>query len=364
MRLGRLRINNSRARCRVLPVFNRSRALLCQSFDLSRTVATMIDSSFVSIIDEPVIRPTDQRMEKEVTRLETFAGWPKPYISPDSLASAGFYYTNIFDKVCCAFCELEHHNWGEHDDPREVHETRGPTCEFVRGRFGRDYQGRNVPITEEERRITTTFLRYPQVRRYSNYGIKCREGKEESLALSNFGIVERRNSIPRNAIYADESERLKTFKRWPKALKQRPRELCEAGFFYSGYSDRTECFQCGIVLHNWEENDDPWAVHAKHAAYCTYLVMKRPLNATNPRERDASCTASHVGEPRNTEKLSKTGTNATKSTCCKLCFLNERAIVVLPCSHLTSCVSCAPKLTRCAVCGSNIYATLRVFPVD
>jgi hypothetical protein len=45
-------------------------------------------------------------------------------------------------------------------------------------------------------------------------------------------------------------------------LKQRPQELSDAGFYYSGKGDRVCCFSCGGGLKDWEEGDNPWEQHA------------------------------------------------------------------------------------------------------
>jgi hypothetical protein len=53
----------------------------------------------------------------------------------------------------------------------------------------------------------------------------------------------------------------------------------EAGFYYIGPwpADRVQCFDCGLVLKNWDTvNDDPWVEHAKHAfKYCGFLETNK-----------------------------------------------------------------------------------------
>lgn len=43
----------------------------------------------------------------EEERLKTFDGWPSNYVTPEELASNGFYYTGVDDVARCAFCGLE-----------------------------------------------------------------------------------------------------------------------------------------------------------------------------------------------------------------------------------------------------------------
>lgn len=305
-------------------------------------------------------------MRTEVARLESFEEWPKPIISPENLASAGFYYTHESDTVCCAFCSLRLSNWEEHDDPKEKHKTHTPSCSFVRSRFVGNRWCNNVPITEEERQsVTLRSLRISStVHRYKGYGVKYREGNEEELESLNFGILEEGKAVyPK---FVDKSKRLKTFRKWPVGLKIRPRALCEAGLFYTWTSDETTCFQCGVELHNWEDGDDPWVLHAKYSPDCKYVLSVKGLSFVT------SVTKNIKPFVENTKELSEIDENNTRgpetdtsvTELCNLCCLAERTTVLLPCAHLVSCVTCATKLTICPVCRGDIKATLRVFPVN
>jgi hypothetical protein len=46
---------------------------------------------------------------------------------------------------------------------------------------------------------------------------------------------------------------------------------------------------------------------------------------------------------------------------CQICFMEERAVLFLPCGHLIACVKCAPSLSTCAVCRQLFTATVRAF---
>lgn len=50
-------------------------------------------------------------------------------------------------------------------------------------------------------------------------------------------------------------------------------QMAEAGFFWKGTHtepDTAACFLCGKVLDGWEETDDPWVEHKKHAPQCVF----------------------------------------------------------------------------------------------
>lgn len=51
-------------------------------------------------------------------------------------------------------------------------------------------------------------------------------------SLEELGIT--KHQAPRYAMYATKDARLKSFTHWPSHLKQTPRMMAEAGFFYLG----------------------------------------------------------------------------------------------------------------------------------
>ena len=62
---------------------------------------------------------------------------------------------------------------------------------------------------------------------------------------------------------------------WPIGLKQRPNELSQGGFFYSGESDKVTCFYCGGGLQNWDPKDGVWEEHAKWWPKCGFLILNK-----------------------------------------------------------------------------------------
>ncbi|XP_064644613.1 baculoviral IAP repeat-containing protein 7-like [Lineus longissimus] len=70
--------------------------------------------------------------------------------------------------------------------------------------------------------------------------------------------------------FANRIERHDTYKTWPKP-KIDVNALVEAGMFYKGDEDRTECYFCGIPLKLWDIQDDPWIEHARFSQDCQFL---------------------------------------------------------------------------------------------
>ena len=93
-----------------------------------------------------------------------------------------------------------------------------------------------------------------------------RPGTEE-----NNGII--RHTGPQNTKYSTLEARLRSFRDWPPALKQEPRQLAEAGFYYIGFSDQTKCFYCDGGLRNWQSEDNPWTEHARWFSKCSFVRL-------------------------------------------------------------------------------------------
>ncbi|XP_052087307.1 uncharacterized protein LOC127724406 [Mytilus californianus] len=54
-----------------------------------------------------------------------------------------------------------------------------------------------------------------------------------------------------------------------------PYDLAECGFFFTHFEDCVRCFQCGIGLRNWEDNDNVWVEHARWSRKCQYLTIRK-----------------------------------------------------------------------------------------
>lgn len=213
------------------------------------------------------------------------------------------------------------------------------------------------------------------------YGIEMRptsapenEPSTSRINLQKLGI--QLNRGPSYPDYAVLATRLATFAEWPKSMKQKPSELAEAGFFYTGKGDHTICFYCGGGLKNWEEQDDPWEQHALWFSKCGFLILHktkefvekirdRRINGEDAGQGEAS---SEVEKPAEKPETATTNNNAKETdneqnlnTLCKICYTKQMGVVFLPCGHVVACVDCAPALKSCAVCRKPLEATIRAF---
>ncbi|GAB0087885.1 Death-associated inhibitor of apoptosis 2 [Sergentomyia squamirostris] len=179
--------------------------------------------------------PIADDWKNEEVRLRSFAKWPVPFVSPITLAKAGFYFFNLEDRVKCAWCQGVVGQWEPDDDPFIVHERFFPTCPRV-------VLGPNIDIPAGDR-------------------------------ISELGIQTTRP--PKMAKYTSLDARTRTFTQWPIPETQRSDVLAQAGFYYQGNQDEVRCFQCDGGLKCWLPHDDPWHEHAKWFPKCQFVQLMK-----------------------------------------------------------------------------------------
>lgn len=185
--------------------------------------------------------------------------------------------------------------------------------------------------------------------------------------------------------FAIETTRLRTFEEWPIALKQKPIQLSDAGFFYSQRGDLVTCFSCGGNLRNWEIQDDPWEQHALWFKTCNYVKLLRgseyieeigekfsgknnetDISKKNDSTSDNTNTV-HNNMPNTSKSTStipriKNNENITNETkLCKICYAMEYNTVFFPCGHIATCAKCASSITKCPICQVQLDRVMKVF---
>lgn len=168
----------------------------------------------------------------EQCRLATFRNWPNAYVTPQSLAKAGFYYFNQSDRVTCAWCHGVIAKWEVGDNPFTEHQKFFPNCP-------RAQLGPNIEIASD--------------------------------GIQNLGIQPIRT--PKREKFSCLDARIRTFSRWPRSDIQLPEVLATAGFFYQEIDDQVRCFHCNGGLRSWQREDDPWFEHAQWFPNCQFVQL-------------------------------------------------------------------------------------------
>ncbi|XP_049539575.1 death-associated inhibitor of apoptosis 1-like [Anopheles darlingi] len=412
----------------------------------------------------------------EQNRLQTFDQWPVTFIRKEELARYGFYYTGTDDTVKCHFCRVEIGMWEEHDNVIEEHLRWSPYCPLLRKRptnnvaLDRNFLA-NVPEPSydvcginvrthsyaenaSDRMSGDSWSGASDISSGSNsingnsivgeaststistdrsgLQLQMRHGGDMEAPLAGGAAASAfcshvtsmvQTCRPEYPMYAIEADRLKSFEDWPTSMSQKPQQLSDAGFFYTGKSDRVKCFSCGGGLKDWEQGDDPWEQHGIWYSNCHYLKLIKGREfidrclAMKADEEAASSQPSTSGVSSNASSLmstspttssgisspapgddartSSSNSNSTETTTttttvtpkaasstigsavegdddaasrgisdgkiCKICYVNEYNIAFLPCGHVVACAKCASSVTKCPMCQQPFYNVLKLY---
>lgn len=347
----------------------------------------------------------------EANRLRTLENWYVPFIDKHQLALLGFYYYGPNDLVKCYFCGVEVGMWEDGDDVLTDHMRWSPSCSFIRR-----HQTNNVPINEAllnqtlpppptpdvfgMERLTNTVsegsiesihseddIHIYQHELFNRGGIDAVLQGEENNVFSSIQYDKPTITRPEFPEYAVEAKRVESYEDWPKTIRQRPQQLSDAGFFYTGKGDRVCCFSCGGGLKDWEQNDDPWEQHAMWYGKCEYLKLMKGNDFIEKmaKKRDEMCKASNEEMASSSSQASSSATSSTArlsetsasekmeedksdeeeekkdSKLCKICYSNEYNTIFLPCGHVIACAKCASSVTKCPACRQPYTNVMRVY---
>ncbi|XP_028156769.1 death-associated inhibitor of apoptosis 1-like isoform X1 [Ostrinia furnacalis] len=290
---------------------------------------------------------SDADLRHEDERLKTFDKWPLTFLSPDQLARNGFYYLGRGDEVRCAFCKVEIMRWEVGDDPAIDHKRWSPSCPLVR---------------KQSASSNGTVDSAPTSGR-DECGVHIPPASNASVRMPG----------PVHPHYASESARLRSFQDWPRCMRQKPEDLAAAGFFYTGQGDKTKCFYCDGGLKDWENDDVPWEQHARWFDRCAYVqlvkgreyvqkVLTEACLIPAPKEEPAPVEATTIEKPAVIEKEKEDDNNTIDdSKVCKICYVEERNVVFVPCGHVVACAKCALSTNKCPMCRRTFRDAVRLY---
>nr|XP_027235888.1 death-associated inhibitor of apoptosis 2-like [Penaeus vannamei] len=233
-------------------------------------------------------------MNKEIQRLKTFDDDEDKYAyHPKVIAKAGFY--KVENEFICFNCNLKL-SAKDIDTGKnivEIHQDRDASCTFAHNLpflpRSRLYKDGDKELRYEMKRLET-FINWPgdgkiiTLRDLANGkpvgNVPIVEDKILKKILGRYSIYPLDGSLlrPIHKKYATEESRRSTYydkDNWPLKDQSFVEKLVEAGFYYTGISDHVSCFHCGVGLRNWEDDDDPWKLHAIWSASCHYVYLQK-----------------------------------------------------------------------------------------
>lgn len=341
----------------------------------------------------------------EENRLKTFNNWDVSFIDKHRLALLGFYYYGPSDMVKCHFCGVEIGMWEDGDDVLTDHMRWSPYCSLIRRN-----PTENVPINESVLNYALPPAPSADVTGVMERPNTVPEGSIESVSEDDVHMMQHvlynqggwdavfprtSNSTltqslqrPEHPEYAIEAKRVESYEDWPKTMRQKPQQLSDAGFYYTGKGDRVCCFSCGGGLKDWEENDEPWQQHAMWYSKCEYLKLMKGMEFINEMAKireELSCSKSNefpslssspnggsqesslsLTQTMDVEQLSLEDSDEPiniekESKLCKICYVNEYNTIFLPCGHVIACAKCASSVSKCPACRQPFETLTRVY---
>jgi hypothetical protein len=88
------------------------------------------------------------------------------------------------------------------------------------------------------------------------------------------------------------TSRMMTFDNWPNS-RPKATAMSQAGFFYyprSKEDDTAYCYQCGLGLDGWEDEDDPLHEHSRRRPTCP-AILKKDMMEPAAYQRILGCSS-------------------------------------------------------------------------
>lgn len=323
---------------------------------------------------EPTVMTDEYR--KEEIRLESFRYWDVNFICKEKLSLIGFYFIGPNDMCKCYFCKVEIGLWEAGDNVLTEHLRWSPNCPLLRRRLTD-----NEPINQGQLEEILPPASYDVCGTARSINIRPNAYAEVATVAPIIQNEQTPVLAPRHPNHPDfvlETDRLRSYADWPITMKQKPKELSDAGFFYTGKGDRVKCFSCGGGLKDWEEGDEPWEQHAMWYSDCDYLKL---MKGTVYIEEVAEKAKREVEEPTTSQPSSSSSSLAVQEKTvdvqaetpedenkkfgdgklCKICYIKEYNTAFFPCGHVVACAKCASSVTKCPLCRESFTNVMRVY---
>lgn len=295
----------------------------------------------------------------KAARLATFTNWPKPkVIEPDELGSAGFFYLNDSDRVCCFVCGCVVYNWDLEACPKNEHKDWSPHCEYARLLLENPEALIEVATLPAVRAVAALDFPYDDIitayEQLQHSGCRspsaadlleqiwANQRSKPAATPNGAGGQPWANQRPKPAaalsgsgvnLWANQRSKLAKPLSGSENLDDSEEEdLYSAGACaFPPHDDETEDGEDGED----EEDDDEEDVE-----YVIEIDIKKARENANLR--------------RQIERLERIGT-------CQVCMAAKANVANLPCGHLATCETCVYKYKKCRICKTLIQGIVKTF---
>ncbi|CAF1034016.1 unnamed protein product [Adineta ricciae] len=194
-------------------------------------------------------------------RLQSLESWPplerftadsaqKTFVTPETMAKHGFFFSGPDDGVTCFYCGNTLVNWAD-----AIASTNENIVQLEHARF---FPCRFVTYTAGGKFVANAGYFHsvlPQERRDRN-----------PMTSTPIGDSKNDDNKPRTT-----DECLATFENWPSYAPVSAQALAETGFYYLGDELRVKCFMCDLEVDNWVHGMTALGTHRKRKNDCQII---------------------------------------------------------------------------------------------
>ncbi|XP_052243668.1 baculoviral IAP repeat-containing protein 7-B-like isoform X2 [Dreissena polymorpha] len=184
------------------------------------------------------------------SRIETYKTWP--HIKPTSAdcTMAGFFYKGPGDLVRCFCCGIGFKDFSEVDIPLHEHIKYSPKCAYLEHILGTEELNHRMHELKSTDPENIRQKQYEEFKTNRDNECKTKPYRHPEKSTSEMRMITFLNPNFRSVIS--------------------PKELADAGLFYTGENDLVRCFACDGGFRNWDVNDDPWTEHCRWFPSCRF----------------------------------------------------------------------------------------------
>ncbi|XP_055344938.1 baculoviral IAP repeat-containing protein 3-like [Paramacrobiotus metropolitanus] len=283
--------------------------------------------------------PNAERNMNFADRFKTFEKWPLAYVSPQSLAEAGYIYTGTGDEVKCVVCNVVHFNWMMGDKPMFEHRRSNPNCSYAAMRFATyaDWPGWVTHRANDMARAGFFFMEAGEDR----VRCFCCGRKLEKWTVDDDPWIEHAKFEPDCAYLIEKKghhfiydvqklHNMDTMK-WSRGPKTDEVEYLVALAKEDGY----------------------------HYTYLIKAVQQYKHRLQTFRELKDLINAAKRIKARITDMRLDEQSQLDKD--CSVCLDKKVSLCFTPCGHAICCDVCAKRLRECPLCRKRVTGKIKLF---
>ncbi|XP_039272656.2 baculoviral IAP repeat-containing protein 8-like isoform X1 [Styela clava] len=295
--------------------------------------------------------PINPHMRNEDVRMSTFrdrGNWQvrRIHATPEQLAKAGFFYLGEEDKVKCFYCNGGLCDWEYNDDPWIEHAKWYPHCEFTLHHKGPAFITDVTSQFPNLNRSTTTSYDIPPPGAhvvYQNYGSWIPPRRNGFSRSRGAEIMDPREEDKKREVLIESALGSSELIKQARDMGFTNEKLRRALQKQYQVKERNFCNidEVLVTIGNLEDEE--------------HVSTRTNHPSTNQNSTNTTLMPSNPEDRENRLK------QLEEEKKCKICLDEEANVVFVPCGHLSTCVSCAQRVSNCPICRSYVRQKIKTY---